>query len=209
MRRRAAFGAILAGAAWPGITAAQLFKCVAANGRVTYQADPCEDAKQQQKLRDAAEEERGTLTAGGVELLDVQQVARRLQREPRPALLVLYSMRSSLVEAVFAELVPLAYNFGRRGVAIHAFSTDPPEIVDELPRFLRSYGAPFAPVAIRPWKGDAFARAVYPLGIEIPHPLVRPLLALRDREGKVRRQAHGVTVADLAMFVPALDAVAE
>jgi hypothetical protein len=91
---------------------------------------------------------------------------------------------------MFSDFVALARRHPE--VDVLAFATDE-ELAGEVPDFLQSHGASFAPVYIREWEKGAFTQAMAPLGINAGAEWVRPLVAVRDASGRVIAQAQGVT----------------
>ena len=186
--------------------AANLYKCVGKDGKVAYQAEPCAAAQQESRLKTSVPEpaERGP---NGVALVDVRQAAQRVSsRLGRPTVVMLYSTGCSLSQAAFPEFVKLANQYRARGVDFVVLSTDEEENFGEVPAFLAQRGAPFEPVAIKRWEAGDLGRAFAPLGIRIGSTWTRPLIAMRDRDGKVVGKMEGQT--DLAPLRTALAAAA-
>ena len=184
---------------------AQLYKCVAKDGKVAYQAEPCAAAAQESRIKTATPEavERGP---GGVALIDVEQMARRIEaRRGRPTVVMLYSTTCSLSQQAFPQMVALAREYRAKGVEFVVLSTDSEKNFDEVPPFVSKAGGAFEPVAIKPWPSGNLKRALGTVGIEIGMDWTRPLVALRDRDGKVVRKGEGVT--DLAPLRSALATV--
>jgi len=182
--------------------AANLYKCVGKDGKVAYQAEPCAAAQQESRIRTAVPEpaERGP---NGVSLVDVRQAAQRVSsRMGRPTVVMLYSTGCSLSQAAFPEFVKLANQYRSRGVDFVVMSTDEEESFGDVPAFLAQRGAPFEPVAIKPWASGDLSRAFAPLGIRIGSTWTRPLIAMRDRDGRVVGKLEGQT--DLAPLRAAL-----
>ena len=184
---------------------ADLFKCVGADGKVAYQAEPCAAAAQEKRIRTTAEA--GEIGPNGVELLDVGQTARRIAgQRGRPSVVLLYATNCPLSRQMFPQFVAIANRYRARGVDFLVFSTDDEEQFGRVPAFLSERNAPFPAVAIKPWAPGTLDRAMKPLGIEIGEVYVRPLIAVRDGNGKVIVQGQGVT--DLAPLQAALSSLA-
>ena len=184
---------------------ADLFKCVGADGKVSYQAEPCAAAAQEKRIRTTAEA--GEAGPNGVELLDVGQMARRIAAQRgRPSVVLLYSTTCPLTRQMFPQFVAIANRYRARGVDFLVFSTDDEEQFASVPAFLSQRNAPFPAVAIKQWAPGTLSRTMNPLGIEVGDVWVRPLIAVRDSSGKVVTQGQGVT--DLAPLQAALNALA-
>jgi len=127
----------------------------------------------------------------GAEGLTVQEAAARIAgTRGRPSIVLLYGTQCPLTRRMFSDFVALARRHPE--VDILAFATDE-ELAGEVPDFLQSHGASFAPVYIREWQPGAFTQAMAPLGINAGAEWVRPLVAVRDASGRVIAQAQGVT----------------
>ena len=179
------------GAAFPA--AASLYKCVGADGRTSYQAEPCAAAQKESRVKTEVSEsaQRGP---NGVLLVDVREAAQRVgARQGRPTVVLLYSTNCPLSQAMFPEFVKLASQQRSRGVDFIVFSTDEADDFGKVPGFLTQHGAPFAPVVIKPWAPGELTRAFAPLGIRVGSTWTRPLVALRDREGRTVGQLEGQT----------------
>lgn len=123
--------------------------------------------------------------------ITVEQAAARIAAtRGRPSIVLLYGTRCALSEAVFPEVVALTRR--HPDVTILAFATDE-ELADEVEPFLTRHAANFAAVYIRDWPAGALTKAMEPLGIRIGTTWTRPLIAVRNGEGRVVAQAEGVT----------------
>ncbi|HUP30837.1 MAG TPA: DUF4124 domain-containing protein [Usitatibacter sp.] len=197
----AAFVMLIAGPAW-----ADLFKCVGKDGRVTYQAEPCADVSQEQRLK-APMAEAAEAGPDGVSLISVSQAARRISsRVGKPTVVLLYATTCPLTRRMFPEFVALANRYRTRGVEFVVLSTDDERDFPHVAEFLAERKAPFEAVAIKPWAPGNLTRAMAPLGIEVGSTWTRPLLAVRDRSGRVVRQADAAV--DLSWLGAALDSAA-
>src|ERR1700687_5645315 len=184
---------------------ADLYKCVSEGGKGSYQADACPGVAQEKKMR-APSVETGTRGPGGVELLDVGQLARRIrQHSDRPSVVLLYGTHCPLSRRMFPEFVAIANQYRARGVEFLVFSTDNEEHFEEVPEFLMRHNAQFSPVAIVPWAPGSLSSAMAPLGIEVGQTWTRPLVAIRDRTGRVISQGQAVT--DLSRLRATLDSL--
>ena len=145
-------------------------------------------------------------SAAGVDAVDVADVARQIARRTgRPSVVLLYATTCPLTQRMFPEFVSLAKEYQRRGVNFLVFSTDEAENAYWVPVFLSKHGASFAPVLVRPWAPGSLDRALSPLGIRVGSTWTRPLVAVRDRDGRVITQGQGVT--DLRRVRAALSTV--
>ena len=145
-------------------------------------------------------------SAAGVDAVDVVDMARRIsQRTGRPSVVLLYATTCPLSQQMFPEFVAVFKEYQRRGGDFLVFSTDKAENAYWIPVFLSKHGANFAPVLVRPWAPGSLDRALSPLGIQVGSTWTRPLVAVRDRDGRVIGQSQGVT--DLSGVRAALDAV--
>jgi hypothetical protein len=186
-------------------SSADVFKCAGADGKVSYQAEPCAAAAQEKRIRTTAEP--GETGPNGVELLDVGQMARRIAApRGRPSVVLLYSTTCPLTQQMFPQFVAIANRYRARGVEFLVFSTDEEDQFGRVPAFLSERNAPFRAVAIKQWAPGTLSRTMRPLGIEVRDVWVRPLIAVRDSSGKVVTQGEGVT--DLAPLHAALNALA-
>ena len=186
---------------------ADLFKCVGADGKTAYQAEPCAAAAQEKRIRTTATAQAGEIGPNGVELLDVTQTAQRISGlRGRPSVVLLYSTTCPLSRQMFPEFVAIANRYRARGVDFLVFSTDQEEQFGDVPAFLSERNAPFPAVAIKRWAPGNLGRAMNPLGIDIGESWVRPLIAVRDGNGKVVAQGQAVT--NLAPLQAALNTLA-
>ena len=198
---RAAAAAIVFALAGPA--GAQLYKCVGKDGKVSYQAEACAESTREQRLKVPVAES-AEIGPGGVSRIDVNQAARRIaSRQGRPTVVLLYSTTCSLSQRMFPEFVALAGQYRARGVDFVVLSTDDEDEHGAVPGFLTARKAPFEPVAIKDWQPGELTRAMAPVGIEIRSTWTRPLVAVRDRNGRVVRQSEAEV--DLSGLRTALD----
>ena len=74
-----------------------------------------------------------------------------------------------------------------------AFSTDENwNAVNQLAGFLRANDAPFRAIHLYRWPPGQLTRAMAPLGIRIEASWLPPLVAVRDRDGRVVAQEEGI-----------------
>jgi hypothetical protein len=183
---------------------ADLFKCVGKDGKTSFQADPCPVTAEEKRIRTAAEA--GEVGPNGVEMLDVAQAARRIGgQRGRPSVVLLYATTCPLSRTMFPQFVAIANRYRSRGVDFLVFSTDEGEEIGAVPAFLSARNASFPPLAIKPWPAGALSRAMTPLGIEVGATWTRPLVAVRDANGKVVLQGQAVT--DLSRLPSVLDSL--
>jgi hypothetical protein len=171
--------------------AADLFKCVAPDGKVSYQAEPCLDKAQERRLKTPVAEPAEAGPAG-VGLIDVNQAARRITaRQGRPTVVLLYATTCPRSQRMFGDFAVLANQYRARGVEFVVLSVDDEENFSHIPAFLASRRASFEPVAIKPWAPGNLTRAMATAGIEVAPSWNMPLIALRDAEGRVLRNSDG------------------
>jgi hypothetical protein len=179
----------LAVAAWSlafaAPAAADLFKCVGADGKVTYQAEACLDTAQERRLKTPMAEASEAGPAG-VGLIDVNQAARRISsRQGRPTVVLLYATTCPRSQRMFGDFAALANQYRARGVQFVVLSVDETETVSRIPAFLASRNASFDPVAVKPWVPGSLTRAMSTVGIDVAATWNMPLLVLRDAQGRV------------------------
>ena len=183
--------------------AADLFKCAGKDAKVTYQAEPCADLTQEQRLK-APIAEAAQAGPDGVSIIDVNQAARRISsRTGKPTVVLLYATTCPLTRRMFPEFVSLANRYRTRGVEFVVLSIDDENDFSHVTEFLAARDAPFDSVAIKPWAPGNLARAMAPLGIEVGSSWTLPLLAVRDRNGRVVRQSEAAV--DLSWVRAELD----
>lgn len=114
-------------------------------------------------------------------------------------MIVFYSTTCPLSRAMFPSLVALARQPRATGVTFLVFSVDREADTAAVPAFLTRHAAPFRPVYVQPWAPGTFTRNMATLGITAGQVWTTPLVAVRDRTGRIVTQAQGVTsVAGLA-----------
>jgi hypothetical protein len=129
-----------------------------------------------------------------IESITIQQAASRLRRRTgRVSVVLFFSTGCSLSQRLFPSFVELTKEYRRRGVDFLIFATDPPGNVRLIEPFLERHGATFEAVHIRPWRSGQFRSSLAPHGIEIGNTWTKPLVAVRDRNGRVVLQGQGVT----------------
>lgn len=119
-----------------------------------------------------------------------QAAARIASSSGRPSVVILYGTGCPLSIRMFPDFVAMMRR--HPGVEVIAFATDE-ESADDVPGFLQSNGAPFPPSYIRNWPPGELTRAMAPFGIQVGTPWTRPLVAVRDANGRVIAQGQGVT----------------
>ncbi|MFC1790863.1 TlpA family protein disulfide reductase [Gemmatimonadota bacterium] len=136
--------------------------------------------------------------------VEIREAARRLQRRTgRVSVVLFFSTGCSLSQRLFPSFVAMAKEYQRRGVDFLVFSTDLEGNFRRIAPFLAEHGATFETVYVKPWQSGQFKSALAPLGIEIGDTWTRPLVAVRDRNGRVLLQGQGVV--NLAPFQAAVD----
>ena len=139
-----------------------------------------------------------------IESVEIREAATRLRRRTgKVSVILFFSTGCSLSQRLFPSFVAMAKEYQPRGVDFLVFSTDPPGNLQRVAPFLARHGATFKTVHIKPWQSGHFKRALAPHGIEIGDMWTKPLVAVRDRNGRVLLQGQGVT--NLAPFRTALD----
>ncbi|HEY2856361.1 MAG TPA: hypothetical protein VGJ18_26200 [Gemmatimonadaceae bacterium] len=126
----------------------------------------------------------------GVEGLAAEQAAIRIgATRGKPSVVLLYGTECPITQSMFGDFVALAKRHPE--VDFIAFATDE-DLAGEVPGFLRQHGASFTPTYIREWQPGELTRAFAPLGIRIGRDWTRPLIAVRDADGRVVVQGEGV-----------------
>lgn len=108
----------------------------------------------------------------------------------RPSVVVLYRIDRSDLRQEFEGLVRLAEFCVNNGVELLAFDTSDTRM--SLHEFLASKGAPFPAVHIYRWRPGLLDSTFGALGIEIGRSWAAPLVAVRDRSGRIVAQGQGV-----------------
>lgn len=127
-------------------------------------------------------------TRAGVEVLDIYQAASRIEQSKRPTVILLYGIGCSLSRNLFPDFVALAKEYQGRGVDFLVFSTDPENNIGHIPDFLSRHNAPFSPVWIKRWEPGTLSKALTAIGIDIGSSWTRPLVAVRDTQGRIVAQ---------------------
>ena len=120
----------------------------------------------------------------------------------RPAVIVFYSTICPNSRAMFPSLVDVARRYQSAGVDFLVYSTDDEEDEAAIPGFLAKYHAPFSPMWVEPWVPGEFSRVMARVGIHAGKTWTKPLVAIRDPNGRIVAQAEGVT--DLSPLMGAL-----
>jgi uncharacterized protein len=133
--------------------------------------------------------------AVAVEYLTVREVAERVRNaRGRPAVVVLYGTWNEQTRGQFSEIVRVARSCREQGVEFLAFQKDAnPRAVADLPVLLARHRAPFPPLQLHPWRSGLLDATMGELGIRVGRQWRPPLVAVLDRDGRVVRQAQGVT----------------
>lgn len=134
------------------------------------------------------------LELDGVEHLTVYQAASRIAAASNhPSVVVLYATNLEYRRDDFPGLVALAEFCSANGIELLAFSIDGDDaLVAGLPAFLASKKAPFPATHIYRWRTGLMASSLSRFGIEIGREWTAPLVAVRDRAGKVVVQGQDV-----------------
>jgi uncharacterized protein len=145
-------------------------------------------------------------TDSEVEHLTVFQAAGRIAAvRDRPSVVVLYN--TGLPERL-EGLGTLARFCAANGIELLAFDTDyDDERVAALPRFLESKNLDIPARHIYRWRSGLLDSTFGRLGIAIGRTWAPPLIAVRDRTGRVVAQAQGV--GDWSTAMPAIRAILE
>jgi hypothetical protein len=125
-----------------------------------------------------------------VQGMTVQEAAATIA-EPtgRPSIVIIYGTHCSITAGMFSEFAEMAARHPE--VDVHAFD-DSQNHASEIPAFLRKHGADFTPRYLYDWrKGQLFA-AMAPLGIKVDSIFTLPLVAIRDRNGRVVMQGDAM-----------------
>jgi thiol-disulfide isomerase/thioredoxin len=128
-----------------------------------------------------------------IERITVEQAAARIrQHTGRPTVIVFYKTTCPISQAMFPSLVALARRQQVSGVSFLVFAVDSEVRVNQIPRFLARYGAPFPPVFVQPWTPGTFSRTMATLGITAGATWTTPLVAVRASGGRIVTQGQGV-----------------
>jgi hypothetical protein len=131
--------------------------------------------------------------AGRVEHLTVFQAAQRIEAVTnRPSVVVLYAVDGSDTRDSFGGLVTLAEFCANHGIELLAFDISDDAQIAELPEFLASKGARFPAVHVYRWRSGLLGSSFGRVGIRIPIEWMPPLVAVRDRSGRVVWQEPGI-----------------
>jgi uncharacterized protein len=133
--------------------------------------------------------------AVAVEYLTVREAAERVRNaRGRPAVVLLYGTWNEQTRGQFSEIVRVARSCRKQGVEFLAFQKDAnPRAIADLPVLLARHQAPFPPLQLHPWRSGLLDATMGELGIRVGRQWRPPLVALLDRDGRVVRQAQGVT----------------
>ena len=123
--------------------------------------------------------------------MTVQQVAASFA-EPtgRPSILIIYGIHCSITTDMFTAFAEMAAR--HPDVDIHAIE-DSQDHVSEIPAFLREHGADFTPRYLYDGRRGQLRAVMAPLGIEVHTGFTLPLVAIRDRDGRVVLQGEAMT----------------
>lgn len=126
-----------------------------------------------------------------VEGMTVQQAAASLA-EPtgRPSIVIIYGAHCSITTGMFTAFAEMAARHPE--VDVRAFE-DNQDHASELPAFLREHGADFTPRYLYDWRRGQLIAAMAPLGITVNTTFTTPLVAIRDKDGRVVLQGEGMT----------------
>jgi hypothetical protein len=139
-----------------------------------------------------AELDRQPADTGPVQGLTVFEAAERVRAvTQRPSIVVLYRIDRSDLREEFEGLVRLAEFCSEHGIELLAFDTSDTQI--DLAAFLASQGAHFPAVHIYRWRPMLLDSTFGALDIEIGRQWASPLVAVRDRGGRVVAQGQRVT----------------
>jgi len=140
-----------------------------------------------------------------VEAVSAQDAAAAVRARGRPAVIVLYGPRCPLSQAAFPAIVALSREAEAHGAEILAYSTDDGIDTYLLGGFLAEHHATFAARRIRRWQPGELSSAFTAAGVHIGREWVRPLVAVRARDGRIVYQDQAVT--DLHKATQALESV--
>ena len=123
--------------------------------------------------------------------ITVQDAAARIAAtRGRPSIVILYRTRCGITPHMFSDFAAMAARHPE--VDVQAFDTEP-YYADEVPGFLRRYGADFTPLYLREWRMGELTNAMAPLGIEVGTTFTTPLVAIRDADGYVVMREEATT----------------
>ena len=138
------------------------------------------------------EPDRQPSDAPSMEGLTVFEAAARIKAvDQRPSIVVLYRIDRSDLRQEFQGLVGLAEFCASHGIELLAFDTSDTRM--SLPDFLAAQGARFPAVHIYQWRPGLLDSTFRALDIEVGRSWAAPLVAVRDRAGRVVAQGQRVT----------------
>ena len=131
----------------------------------------------------------------GVEHLTVFQAASRIAEvKDKPSVVMLYHAAVPEETRQWEGLQALAELSAGQGVEVLAFSVDShDDVVAQLPAILEAEGVEIPARHIYPWRSGLLDSSFGRLGIAVGKTWTTPLVAVRDRAGRVVGQGQGVT----------------
>lgn len=132
--------------------------------------------------------------AEGLERLTVREAADRIAGvRDRPSVVVLYYAWQVAGDEDGPGLVDLARFCANHRIKLLAFNVDRGQAaVGDLPGLLSSREAAFPAVNLYPWRSGVLDATFAELGIQVGKQWTAPLVAVRDRTGRVTAQGQGV-----------------
>lgn len=138
----------------------------------------------------------GTYVVGAfrpVEAVTVTQAANAISSQNgKPALILLYAPRCPLSRALMPRFAALSRRAQAGGADVLAYSTDGGLDALLVGGFLAENSAPFQARRILPWKSGDLSAGFWSIGIPIGQQWVRPLVAVRSRDGHIIYQDQAV-----------------
>ena len=147
----------------------------------------------------------------GLEELTVKEAADRIAAvKGKPALVLLYSTWDQRTRKSFPAIVAFLRRCQARGAEMLAFSTDENlNAVSQLAGFLRTNDAPFPALHLYRWPSGQLTATMAPLGIRVGTSWLPPLVALRDRDGRVLAQTEGIVSQGSDLAVAEIEAACD
>jgi hypothetical protein len=138
----------------------------------------------------------GTYVAGAfrpVEAVTVAQATNAItSHDGKPALIILYGPRCPLSRALLPQFVALSRRAEAGGADVFAYSTGDGLDAWLVGGFLTENNAPFAARRILPWQPGVFSNELRSIGIMAGSTWIRPLVAVRSRDGHIIYQDQAV-----------------
>jgi hypothetical protein len=137
----------------------------------------------------------------GVDRVTIFQAAERIRAVTRPSVVVLYGVDHDRDRQGLGGLVRLAEFCAAHGVELLAFDISDERTEQDLAEVLRQRGAPFPAVHIYRWRAGLLDSTFRELGITVGRSWASPLVAVRDRDGRLVVEGQRVKDWDAVIAV--------